>query len=859
MTATWYLDSETCGLHSMMVLFQYAKGDGDIHLYHIWKEPVRDTLKLFEEVADGTVVGFNLAFDWFHVAKIFTIWRLLPRHWIPEEHIEDIAIIEPLGMDGPCIKPRNALDLMLHSRKGPYQSLMARDDIRIRRVPTALAYALAEELEKRIQLDGIYFAKSADKDAPRWHVYDIRNREGQVIPDFKDVCLRFNPAGGLKYLAEHALGYEPKFHFTDVEVDKKYRPKEFGYAPFALAVSTPDEQWAVYKKNSKGEQEIAGYAWPGVIQHHIDHWHTNKSAQEYARDDIVYTRGLAHHFGDPEPGDDDSVLACMVPVVRWRGFQLNLKGIQELHDKAKAIVENSPVNINKPSEVRRYITECMDEMESIILEESTRKANLTSVSNWKIDFEAEDDDTGAEGLQGWKISNVEECTKCFGDDPQCARCGGTGKLQPGMHPASKRAAEILHVKAAAKEVELFQKLLKAGRFHASVNVIGALSGRMSGGDGLNAQGIKHDKTVRSQFPMAWTENPTERVRNVLQSVLGDEFEEVWELNRDHFDNWVAYQLSGGDFDSFEVCIADAVYKDPGITKIITSGEKIHAYFAMCMYPGVTYEEVLASEGTEFDMYTKGKSGFFGFLYFGDWSTLVRNFGIPAEDAKNAESTFFKKYPNVKKARQRIIDWFSSMRQPGGIGTMVVWNDPRDRIETLLGFPRFFTLENQICKALFDLARKPPKHWRDVKIKVMRREGRVQSAVGAVSSALYGAAFGLQGAITRAAGNHEIQGTGAGITKATQRRVWDLQPHGVHELIVAPLNIHDEIMAPCRPEWADRVAEVVRDSVESFRPVVPLIGMTWFKKMESWAGKKGGAVEGEVKIQSPLMQQNSQAA
>ena len=108
--------------------------------------------------------------------------------WIPQEHINEIALLEPRVQDGPCVKPASALDLMLYSRKGPFQSLMARDDIRIKRVPTALAYALAEELERRVQLDNIYFAKSADPDAPRWQVFDRKDRFGDLDPEFKDVC-----------------------------------------------------------------------------------------------------------------------------------------------------------------------------------------------------------------------------------------------------------------------------------------------------------------------------------------------------------------------------------------------------------------------------------------------------------------------------------------------------------------------------------------------------------------------------------------------------------------------------------------------------------------------------------------------
>lgn len=821
-----YIDSETCGLHSMMVLLQYAEDDGPIELYNVWKEPVWKTLKLLEWIATKTVIGFNNVFDWFHVNKTHTIWSLLPSDWIPEEHIEEIAMIEPKGMYQDVLKPVNAMDLLLFSRKGPMQSLMAREDVRIRRVPTALAYALAEELERRIQLDGIYFARSKDKEAPRWKVYDVKNRAGDVDQHFKDVVLKFNAAGGLKFLAEHILGYAPKFHFKDVEIDRSLFPKEIGYAPYALAVANPEDGWAVYKTDKKGQQVVAGHAWPAVIKHHIEHWATNENAREYAKDDIVYTRALDKHFGYPEPGDDDSVLACMVPIVRWRGMKINVDGIQDLLQQARAVVAASPVNINKPSAVRAYIGECMCDTELVILETSTKKANIESIKNWEI-TENQEDDTGAEGLQAWSIDHNEVCVKCFGTGEgdlgeKCARCEGTAELKPGLHPASKRAAEILTVKAAAKEVELYEKLLKAGRFHPSFNVIGTLSSRMSGGDGLNAQGIKHDKDVRMMFP------------------LSDD----------------GYTLSGGDFDSFEVTLADAVYNDPGIRDILCSGQKIHAYFAMEMYPPATYDEVMQSDGGKdinknkcLDMYVRGKSGVFGMIYGGDWNTLVKNFGIPREVAQAAEMGFFKRFPGIPEARQRVVDWFCSMKQqPNG---HVVWQDPREYVESFLGFRRYFTLENQICKALFELANEPPKHWRDSKVKVVRRD-RVQSASGAVMSALFGAAFAMQAANTRAAANHEIQSPGAQITKKAQRRIWDLQPAGVGKLLVIPFNCHDEIMCPTVPHMVDHVAEVVTEVVESYREKVPMIGLTWFKKMANWAGKKGGEVEGQVKVQSPLM-------
>ena len=334
-----YIDSETCGLHSMMVLLQYAEEDGPIRLHEVWRRPIRETLRLIEWLTEQTVVGFNLSFDWFHIAKTYTIFRLANPDWIPREHIDDIALLEPKGQDGPCVKPAAALDLMLHSRKGPYQSLMAREDIRIKRVPSALAYALASELEGRVQLDNIYFARSADPNAPKWQVFDRKDRYGDIDTDFKDVVLKFNPAGGLKFLAEHAMGFKPKYHFKDVEPPTAWRPYELGYAPTALAVSSPEKNWEVWgRKKGKqkikvaveeqltdpalslddehdddevvakrgkpkaGEDALLGYAWPGVIDKHIEHWATRPDAREYANDDIVYTRALDKHFELPDAG-----------------------------------------------------------------------------------------------------------------------------------------------------------------------------------------------------------------------------------------------------------------------------------------------------------------------------------------------------------------------------------------------------------------------------------------------------------------------------------------------------------------------------------------------------------------------------
>src|SRR5574338_306096 len=338
-----FLDSETCGLHGLAVLLQYAENDGSVVLHEVWKRPVQETLELIEKIITQDVVGFNLAFDWFHLCKLYTIFRLVADKSLPPD-IAEIACLEPLGRDGPCLKPRSACDLMLHARKGPYQSVMPRGDIRIKRVPRQIADDLARELEQRVKLSGIYFAKRK-KAGPQWTVEDTDD------PDFKHVVLRFKPSSALKALAKDALQLEEVTTFEEVELD--CFPTELGYAPFALAVGQPGA-W--------------NGAWPALIDQHIEHWATSEKARDYATKDVIYTRELYRYFGNPQPGDDDSELACMVAAVRWKGFRIDLDGIRQLRDEAVRQMKfadgrDIPTYV---TQVRQYVGEALDPVEKLV-------------------------------------------------------------------------------------------------------------------------------------------------------------------------------------------------------------------------------------------------------------------------------------------------------------------------------------------------------------------------------------------------------------------------------------------------------------------------------------------------------------
>lgn len=750
-----FIDTETCGFHGPICLIQYAIEDGPIVLFSPWQNDSIETLKLIEMIASNTVVGFNLTYDWFHLCQMYTTLLRLDPDCPPT--IELYAREESAARFGPCLKPAHCLDLMLHARKGPYQSTMDRSDIRIKRIPRQISAQLAEELDRRIPLKDVYFARKADKKR-RWTVMETDDN------DFDDIVLKFAPSSALKALAQDALKIDDVKFFAEVEVDKAWAPEEYGYAPF---------------------NDVTTEGWPKVIRHHISHWCYNSIARKYAEDDIVYTRGLYEYFNRPQVDDDDSILACMVGACRWRGYAVNIEGLKKLKEEQQQVVDGAKYNFASIEVCKRYLTQVMSDTEKMAISPDGKMTTKSKV---------------LEEIAKWKVSDV--CNHC--DGIGCNYCEQTGLINTDeKHPAAIRAQEILDVRHAKKEVEIYDKLLMAGRFHASLNIIGALSGRMSGSDGLNAQGIKRAKYVRQCFPLA----------------DGD------------------LVLCGGDFAGFEVVLADACYGDPELRADLISGKKIHALFGEYLFPHLTYEQIMESKGlpNEQDKYSLSKNGVFAMLYGGEAFTLTTRVGVTQQAADEAYHRWCQRYKVWGQKRKEYFDMFCSMRQPNGIGSKVEWSDPHDYIESMFGFRRYFTLENRICKALFNLAESPPKHWEELKMRVVRRD-REQTACGAARSALFAAAFALQASNMRAAANHVIQSSGSSITKALQRRIWELQPVGISDWKVQPLNVHDEIMCPAHPDAVPMVRQIVESFVKEMASQVPLIEIDWSDKLKTWADK-----------------------
>lgn len=760
-------DTETCGFHGMPVLLQYAIDYGPSVLHELWYEKLDRSMEVCEEIVFGDSVVFNGAFDIFHLYKFWctaqlVIQELGTNNVSPKDHIDLFGVLEEKARDYPKTwRLKNVVDLMLVAQRTKYQSMIDRKEIRIRRVPYVLAEKLIVELNKRIVFAPIYFARRK-KPGPIWRMAEVKNDVGDIIPDLVDIVCSFKPSKALKALAVEAglVAVDDVLSFTDIDVGVK--PEECGYAPYAAGT---------FSDGPKPSPNDWRGTWPDVIDIHIEHWHTNKMARKYAALDPEYTRGIYDHFGQPQFNDVDSQLANMVAVSRWRGYAVDVAAIRKLKEAAIERKFSAPT---APRAVKNYIYPHLAPEQIAVIDGSTKKTVLETIAKWD-------------------------------------------------GPAGECATKVLTARSAAKEIELYDKMIQAGRFHASFKVIGAKSNRMSGSDGLNPQGIKATKEVRGSFPLALP----------------------------------GMQLDGGDFDAFEVAIAEAVYGDEGLRKALTEGiecpdcfgvgcdfckekgtiiAKIHALFAQELFPELTYRQIMESKGKEKDYYTDGKRGLFALFYGGNEQTLVERIGVEEQVALAAILNFASRFPGIQRFQDSIREKFCSMTQPGGIGSKVIWQDPAEYVESMFGFRRYFDLENKVCRELFNLSENLPEEWKSMRLKVVRRD-REQKVGSAIMSALFAAAFNIQGQNMRAAANHLIQSPGADMTKRLQCRLWNVQPVGISDWCVQPLNVHDELMTPCTNNVSSVCAEIVKDFIEEYRKHIPLLDMTWQTNIPSWAGKK----------------------
>lgn len=378
-------------------------------------------------------------------------------------------------------------------------------------------------------------------------------------------------------------------------------------------------------------------------------------------------------------------------------------------------------------------------------------------------------------------------------------------------PVAFRAQKVLDTRNKKEKMEILERLEEVGRFHPDFKVGGTFSNRMSGGStegsegGINPQGIMKDTFIRSCF--------------TLHSPI------------------VGEVLSGGDFSAQEVTILIAVIGSKALEDMTRRGIKIHRLLTSFCHD-IPIEEV-NEESLE---YSKCKNGIFAFFYGAQWPRLAKTIYDLNDDThirkvKEAFDKLQQMIPEMRLLGERMRSDFCSMVQDPET-RRVIWKESKSYVESIFGFRRYFDVENTVAKYIFGLAQRAGLEMRDIKGMIQRRHwsSASQTVGGATSSALYAAAFGIQERNLRAAGNHIIQSPGATITKALQSVLWSLQPIGINEWFVQPLNIHDEVLTPTLvPKECEIVVEA---TVEALRKQVPLLAIKWKPSVNNWAEIKG---------------------
>lgn len=543
------------------------------------------------------------------------------------------------------------------------------------------------------------------------------------------------------------------------------------------------EELPQFKKAEEYEYFPTSGLWLDVADEHIKGWSNDPRRIEYAKNDIEYLRILKSYYEDNGiifTSDSGVDIVDSDSNLAWAIGATYWRGFHVDLEKIKISKEKIDLELAKHSSIH------------------------FNSPQWVLKYIHE----AASSLEKQGILDTKSDTlRNIADDLD---------FQKGNPELTQRCTTILNLRHLYKERDLYVKLLSAKRLYVQFKVIGTKSNRMSGGSesfttsrgAINPQGIKKSPEVRECFLLAFND----------------------------------MHLSGGDFDGFEVSIAEAEYNDPELRKDLLRGKKIHGLFAEAMY-NISYDEILLgkdlSENEPKGHYARGKRAFFGRLYGAQITKLMNVLWLTEEQILNGLDRFFTRYKGVKESQDRVYNDHQALVQDGGRGTKIIWKKPKQYVESFLGFKRYFSLEYSICRTLFNLAQNLSDTFSEQTLRSVRlvRRDRVQTAGGAAQSAIYAAAFNIQSQIMRSAVNHKIQSPGGQITKDLQFRIWDkFQPYGVNKWHIMLFNVHDELMCCHLEELCSAIELLVKEFLKEMKNIVPLISMTWKKNLKNWGEK-----------------------
>jgi hypothetical protein len=819
-----HFDLETCGLIGPIVTIQMKPDGGDTSFYEVWKNPIKDTLDILEDLCEYTVCAWNLTFDWFHVNKWYNVFKRLveddPDKAKRPPQIWDVVFVENKLPRDYCLKPRGCLDLFSYARSGPLQHLLVGQKerkIEIKKVPTQAAYLIKDSLPLPEKL---YFYKVKKKD---WTIEDYVE-DGIEMPEFKNLILRLGPTTSLKPIMRHIFGFDT----IDYPIPKHLLFKEREWKPW-------------------------GGQWPYYIQKHIDYWHTDVVARKYAKDDVVYLDYLNKVWQPPIPpaaagsdrskvavvdgsnqgtwGDDNSILTVATACARWHGIDLDQDEIKHQiinYNMIQSLVPTAPVA------AKAYI------IKGAAQDDETAKA----LARMRIP------DTKKETLEAIvNTTTINQNCEIIPDE------------------LATRAQQVINARSAEKRLDILKKLQEAKRFFPQFITVGTKSDRMAGTGGLNAQGIPREDSMRQIFlfnsggdfdafevtiidaayPDAKLHEDLLDGRNIhakygallysctYEAILASKSTKDNKYNPAK--NTVFSRFYGAHLDrqarTAGVSLEAAGVANKAFSELYPDTqrewEKIRSSFCSVHQPAGLGTQILWKKPAEFI------ESLFGYRrYYKLENYLVKELFHLAENLQTVGHAASQQ--EVGHARENLV---GEGIEPGGRpgGRTLQETDGRNGathqgIEP--GEPGELVRSGE-STTVQETSRNNDKIPTDKYITRRKSRGR-QTIEGATRSALYATVFALQQRNMRSAANHKIQCSGAEITKRLQVELWELQPVGVRRWEIVLYNGHDEIAAVHDPSLNPQVQEVIDGVIKIYRETIPLLKMDWKFNMHNWSDK-----------------------
>lgn len=505
----------------------------------------------------------------------------------------------------------------------------------------------------------------------------------------------------------------------------------------------------------------------------------------YSKLDILYLRALYEKLGHPEP-DYNSDCVHSIAYGRYFGFDVDhgaLSAAEEYYGSKVGAIEKQISGINLRSSKDR-------------LELLKPHFPLLASTNKKV------------------LKHLAEHES------------GTG---------AELAAAMLEYGPSRQRLLQIQKVGECltGRAHPDLRVMGTATNRMAGTSGLNWQGIGSVDEVELELDVEHDELDLDidELAEAQAVAEGREFEAKQKVGLRH----AILTPCVGDWSSFEVVIAAAVYNDKQLQEDIQNKVDLHSMGSVQFHPllkaqGVTYDEFKAGykHNLQWDKIRKGiKAVIFGSFYFCTAHSVAESLNIPEHEAQKILDGLYTRYPGMLQYRAKIEkDFITADTEGWGRGSVSKMS--RSLVD-LTGFERHWDFEAGVAECMWELGTSrcirsgiPGKVTRNV-------EKGPQSVDMAITSACLGSALAIQAAVSRQAGNFRIQCTGATLTKQMQAVVW-------RELRIPCLPIHDELVVPHHPNFRfDSYSEVIDKFVAYAKGVVPMVKFD-YAETERWSDK-----------------------